>query len=318
MSNINDERTRMLVKVSMLYYLDGLSQIEISEKLGISRPQISRMLSAAKSEGLVQITIKNPFSEEQEHERALVETFGIKNAVVIQVPGEANQQAIRSHLGRASAVLLDSVLKDKDIVGIMAGDGVNVVGEELNFFARKGLRFVPMVGGWGAEGARLHANTNARLFGEALKSPYYQLNAPAIVGSAQTRDVIAAEAEIAEVLQLARSATVALAGIGQVSEEATIVRSGNFQKQSIAQMKAKGAVANLCTSFLDREGKIVACEDETRMIGLTVEELRAIGNVMAIAHGKDKIEAIRAVLRGRWIDTLVTDVETAKGVLEFR
>ncbi|EFM12265.1 transcriptional regulator, DeoR family [Paenibacillus curdlanolyticus YK9] len=318
MSNINDERTRILVKVSMLYYLDGLSQIEISEKLGISRPQISRMLSAAKSEGIVQITIKNPFSEEQEYERALVEAFGIKNAVVIQATGEANLQSIRSQLGRASAALLDSVLKDKDIVGIMAGSGVSAVGEELNYFARKGLRFVPMVGGWGAEGARLHANTNTRLFGEALKSPYYQLNAPAIVGSAQARDVIAAEAEIAEVLQLARSATVAIVGIGQVSEEAAIVRSGNLQERSIAQMKAMGAVANMCTSFLDSEGKILACADEARMIGLSVQELRGIENVIAIAHGPEKVDAIRAVLRGRWVDTLVTDAETAKGVLELR
>jgi len=54
------------------------------------------------------------------------------------------------------------------------------------------------------------------------------------------------------------------------------------------------------------------------MIGLTIEELRKIPQVIAIANGMDKVEAISATLKGRWIDVLVTNLSTAKAVLELQ
>ncbi|NGM81795.1 sugar-binding transcriptional regulator [Paenibacillus sp. 7124] len=316
MPDSNQERTRILVKASMMYYEEGLSQQEISERLSISRPQISRMLSAAKAEGIVRITIKNPFAEEQQYEHAITETFGIRNATVIQVPN-TDPMLTQLHLGRAAAAMLESVLKDNDIIAIMAGRSVCAVGQELHFFPKKNMRFVPIIGGWGAEGAKWHANSNARVFGEVLKSKYFQLNAPAIVTSEQMRKMILAEEKICEVIQLARKATVAIVGIGQVSEEATIVKSGYFDVQSILRMKAMGAAANVCTSFINADGKILDCEEETRMVGLSLKELRDIPNVIAVAGGTDKTAAIEATLRGGWIDTLVTDMETAKCLLKL-
>lgn len=316
MTDKSAERIRMLVKVSTLYYVDELNQQEIAERLGISRPQVSRMLSAAKSEGIVQITIKNPFSEEQEYERIIMETFGIKHVAIIHVPG-ADQQLTELYLARAGAALLESVLKDHDIIGVMAGRSVAAVGAELNFFTRKNLQFVPLVGGWGAEGATWHSNSNVRVFGESLKSKYFLLNAPAIVASKQTRDLILQEQEIAEVMQLAKKATVALIGIGQVTEEATIVKSGYFTQKDIEEIRAKGAVANVCTSFLDRNGEVIPYEEESRMIGLSAVDLKNIETVVAFAHGKEKVPAIGSALRGGWMDVLVTDLLTAKQIISW-
>lgn len=316
MSEIEEEKIRMLVKVSTLYYMDGLNQKEIADRLGISRPQISRMLSSARAEGIVQITIKNPYSEEQQYERAIIETFGVKNVVIINVP-DADQQLIDLHLARTGAALLDSVLKDQDVIGIMAGKSVAAVGRELNYLPRKNMKCVSLIGGWGAEGTLWHANYNVKLYGEKLKAKYFLLNAPAIVASQQTRDIIMAEHEISEVMNLARKATVALIGIGQVSEEAMIVKSGYFNQGDILKMRDKGAVANLCTSFLDENGNVISYDEESRMIGLSVSELRNIKNVIAFASGNEKVAAIGATLRGGWIDVLVTDLATAKNILSW-
>ena len=57
------EKQRMLTKVSSLYYNKGLNQQEITDRLGISRPQISRMLSQARAEGIVNIVVKDQFAE---------------------------------------------------------------------------------------------------------------------------------------------------------------------------------------------------------------------------------------------------------------
>jgi deoxyribonucleoside regulator len=316
MTDIAEEKTRLIVKVSMLYYIEGLNQQEIAVRLGLSRPQVSRMLSAAKSEGIVQITIKNPYSDEQQYERALAETFGIHDVIVVQVPG-ADQQLIDLQLARSCAALLETVLKDQDIVGVMAGRTIASICLEMNFFTRKNMQFVPLVGGWGSEGTAWHANSNTRILGERLKSKFWLLNAPAIVATQQARDVIVAEGEISQVLALAKQANVALVGIGQVSEHATIVKTGYFSKRDIEEARSLGAASNICTSFLDEKGELVKYAAESRMIGVSAQELRKIPNVIAVASGIDKVKAIAAALRGRWVDVLVIDMETAKSVLEW-
>lgn len=317
MADIAEEKIRLLVKVSTLYYTDGLNQQEIAERLGISRPQVSRMLSAARAEGIVHISIRNPYAEEQQIERAIAETFGIHDVIVLNSPAPPHEDRMELHLARAGAALLESVLKDKDVVGVMAGRTVAALTGEIGFVQRKGMQFVPLVGGWGHVGTAWHANSNARVLGEKLKSRYYLLNAPAIVAAREVRDLLMDEPEIKEVIELAKRATVAVIGIGQVSEEATIVRSGHFSEEQIANVSSLGATANLCTSFIDAQGSPIDFEAETRMIGLSAQEIRRIENVIAIAGGKEKVAAITAALRGRWLDVLITDMETAKGVLEW-
>lgn len=316
MQNINDEKIRLLVKISTLYYLDGLSQLEISQQLSISRAQVSRMLSAAKSEGIVQIAIKNPFGEEQQFEHALRENFKIKNAIIINIP-EADQRLVNLHLARAGAILLESIVKDNNIIGVTSGKSVNMLGQELHFFSRKNMQFVPLVGGWGAEGATWHSNSNSRLFGEKLKSKYFLINSPAVVASEKVRNIIMAEPEISEVIALARNATVSIIGIGTASKEDTIVTSGYFSKQTLIDWNRRGVEAIVCTSFLDKNGNIVPCEEESRMIGLSVKELRNSKNVIAIASGERKAAGIGATLRGGWIDFLITDLATAKSILSW-
>ena len=51
------------------------------------------------------------------------------------------------------------------------------------------------------------------------------------------------------------------------------------------------------------------------MIGLSALEIRQAQNIIAFASGDDKVAAIRAVLRGKWIDVLVTDLSTANTLL---
>ncbi|GGD85774.1 sugar-binding transcriptional regulator [Paenibacillus nasutitermitis] len=315
MSEMNHERFRLLVKICRLYYEDGLNQQEIAKRLGISRPHVSRMLTAAKNEGIVRISINNPFSTEQELERTLIETFGIHDALIVDSP-EARGDKLYEQLGRTSAALLESVLKDGDIVGVMAGRTVASVADEI-YFAREGLQFVPLVGGWGSAGAAWHASSNTMTFASKLKAKYWLMHAPAVVASEATGALLRQEPEIGKVLDLAQRSRVAIVSIGEAGEQATMVTSGSFSAEDMAQLRAQGAAANLCGSFLDGDGQEMVYPGSGRFIGLSAGELRGIPNVIAVAGGLSKVEAITAVLRGRWIDILVTDAATAKAVMAF-
>jgi deoxyribonucleoside regulator len=316
MTEMQNERRRLLAKISRLYYEDGLNQQDIAKRLGISRPHVSRMLATAKAEGIVNITINNPYSREQDIEQELVETFGILDAFVVSLE-ESSEQRFLHQLGRNCAALLESVLKDNDIVGVMAGRTIAAVAAELEYFERNALQFTPLVGGWGPAGSAWHANSNTMMFAEKLKSTYWLLHAPAVVASQETRELLMKEPEIASLFDITRKSSVAVVGIGQVSKEATIVQTGYFGDTDLNDVIQKGAVANVCASFLNEEGENIAFSAQTRMIGIDIPELRQHTNVIAVASGQDKVEAITATLRGKWIDILVTDLETAQWVLAF-
>ena len=74
-------------------------------------------------------------------------------------------------------------------------------------------------------------------------------------------------------------------------------------------------VASICNFFLNSEGEIVNFIDPSRTIGIETDQLRRVPRVIAIANGTNKASAIAAALKGRWIDTLITDQETAQHVL---
>ncbi len=316
MTDMKDEQIWLLVKISQLYFENGLNQQEIAERLGISRSQVSRALTAAKAQGIVTISIKNPYSEEQYIERELVETFGIHDARVVRSEGPDQGQLLRQ-LGISCGSLLESVLKDSDIVGVMSGRTVAAVSTQTEYFGRNGLQFVPLVGGWGSAGASWLANSNTMAFAETMKSKYWLLHAPAVVATETTRDLLMKEPEIAHVIDIARRCTVAVIGIGEVSEEATIVQSGYFGRTDLDDVTDRGAVGNLCTSFIDIHGKLLDFHARNRMLGVSVSDLTGKTNVIGVAYGREKVPAITATLRGRWVDILVTDVSTAKLVLDF-
>ena len=49
----------LMVKVCDLYYNQNISQQQIAKSLNLSRPTVSRLLSSAREQGIVQLSISN-------------------------------------------------------------------------------------------------------------------------------------------------------------------------------------------------------------------------------------------------------------------
>jgi DNA-binding transcriptional regulator LsrR (DeoR family) len=311
------DRIRLLVEVSRLYYDQQRSQQEIAEQLDVSRATVSRLLTQARSDGLVQITIRNPFAEEEALEERLVQAFGLQAAAVCRTVGEPGTGRLE-HVAGLGGEVVAQALAPGAVIGVMASRTVGAVVRHLPLRAVPEATVTPLIGGWSAEGCDWHANANARTLAEKLACGYLQCHAPAFVASAATRDALLDERVIARVLQVARTCTVALVGVGQLDPEASIVRSGSLGAAEVAVVRDCGAVAQIGTIFLDPLGRQVPTPFDSRGIGLAAEELRRIPTVIALAAGRAKIAPLRAALAGGWIHRLVTDVETARGVLEGR
>ncbi len=307
------DNKRMIIRVCKLYYEQNLSQKEISFQLGISRPQISRLLAYAKDQNIVSIKINNPFAKESEIEKKLIKQYKLKDALVVNTNGLKGQQAL-DELGKQVSEQLETYISDNDLVGVMSGKTISAVVKAIDSFNRKGVEFIPLIGGIGSSGADWHANVIAQNFADKVRGKYYLLNSPVIVNNSESKALLMREPHIGDIIEKSKKSDVAIVGIGQVDMISTTVQSGALSIDDVNMLKASNAVASICTSYVDADGNIVENEITERSLGLTLEDLRECKQVIAIAIGNSKIEAIKAVLLSGYIDVFITNIDTAYAI----
>ena len=110
-----------MIQAAKLFYQDGLSMVEASELLGISRQKFSQLVKMAKETGVVQIKILDP--EENrilELEEALKNRFALKKVRVVEVFSDQGE-LVRKSVGEAGFRLLSELVKPGDKIGIAYG-----------------------------------------------------------------------------------------------------------------------------------------------------------------------------------------------------
>jgi DNA-binding transcriptional regulator LsrR (DeoR family) len=141
--------------------------------------------------------------------------------------------------------------------------------------------------------------------------------APGLLGTVSARDSLMADPTISAVMQVWPRLTMALVGIGSLEPSPLLRQSGNaLAEADQAQLRAAGAVGDVCLRFFDAEGAPVRSAVDERVIGIGADELRAIPRRVGVAGGTRKHRAIRAALLGRWVNVLITDRDTAVLLLD--
>lgn len=314
MSNLDDQR--LMAKIATLYYEADLTQQEICELLGLSRPKVSRLLSRARREGIVQITIHFPSGVFPRLEHQLEQRYGLREAIVVEVPEPDSPAAVRRALAGAAANYLVRVIQPGDIVGITWGRTLAQVVQHLPPSPIPDVTVVQATGGLGEPTREAHASGVAARMAAAFKARLLLLPAPGIVDTAEARAVLLQDSHVRAALDALRNASVLVMGIGVPERDSVLVEAGSILEWSELQdLTQKGCVGDVALHFFDSYGRPVPCEISSRTITVDAETIAKIPRTLGVAGGAAKIPAIRAALRGRWINTLVTDQATARALL---
>ncbi|MBQ8074203.1 MAG: hypothetical protein IJ231_10625 [Clostridia bacterium] len=306
------ENQRLMAKVCELYYLSELSQKEVSSRLGISRPQISRIIAQARAQGMVEIHVRNPHETDTALERQLVRRYALEDAFVVSIPeGEPEERELA--FSREAASYLDFLLGAGVSLGVMSGKTIAGMAHQLRGGGRTLGEIVPLVGGIGPVAPDLHANTIAMTIARNLGGTPLVLNAPLVVSSPEAAALLRQEQGIARVLEKGARCDYYLIGIGKADARSTTAQAGGLTPEDLELLRREGACCSACNSYFDRDGReIIALRD--RSIGLGLLELKK-GRVIACARGTSKTEAIRAALKTGRVHLLMTDAETARTLL---
>lgn len=299
-----------LLWASWLYYEEGLTQGEIAEQLGASRPTVNAYLAEARQRGIVNISIATPRLRSLGFARAIEEHFGIDDCLV--VPGEGGERSIFERLGGAGAQALQFIVQSGDTIGVSWGRTILAMANAVRDSNLIDVTVVQATGGTTAAISYTPEACATRL-AERLNASFVPISAPAIVSSPEVKRILECEPVIAEQLLNLKRINRIFFGVSSLRPTSTIYTSGFFDSR--LQPLYAGAVGAVIGRVIDSHGQEVEGPLSDRTIGIDLDQLRAVPTRVLIAGGYDKVPAILAALRGGIATTLVTDAATAEGIL---
>jgi len=306
----------LLVLASQMYYFEDFTQAEIARKLGTSRASVSRLLSEARRQGVVKIEISAPLDlDEQGLAADVAVALGLTEVYV--APGSSGgstsgplEAAEGSALSSAlSAALVAAQLRPGDVLLTSSGRTVDTVARGA-LPPLPGVVVAPMLGGQDEPEPWYQTNEICRCFAERVGGRPSFLYAPALPGP-ELYPVLCDEPSIRRVLDLWRTARCAVVGVG----------APPLTRQSIPgfvptdALSLREAVGDVCSRFYDRDAVEVPFPGSDRLMATSLETLRDIPVVIAVATGAEKLTAIITGARGRYFNRLVTDTDTAEALL---
>jgi DNA-binding transcriptional regulator LsrR (DeoR family) len=299
---------QLQVRIAWHYYVEGLTQKEIAEKLDVNRVRVNRLLSASRANGLVQVQIHGRLSGCVALEQRLIEGFGLREAIV--VPSGDDPDLIQESIGFATGNWISDNIAQIKSIGIGWGRTLRLSLRSIRGSSMPDLSVVSLLGSL-TRGDGTNTFEIAYRFADIFDAQRHYLAAPVFASSSTLRDSILAEDELRMVIDRARNVDTALLSVGDLSLKSLMVRLTPV-KDHIRDLQQAGAVGDILGHFLDREGAVVDHPINQRVIGLEFADLSRINRVVLASGGLHKLGILRAVLQRRLVHVLIIDETTAR------
>jgi len=314
--------TRTIFKCCSLYYEDGLSQQEICDSLGISRPSVSRMIKMGKEQGIVKIEIKSPYGVTfGKIERELEKKFNLKEVIVADSSTiTTGNEWTSSKLIEESIDFLEKLLEDGEYVGVTMGMTLqNLTRMQDRIKEPIKCTFVPIVGGIGESRADIHSNYIAMELAKMFGGDCIQFFAPAVFSNVDVLNGFIMEKSVKSIFKIFRKINTVIMGIG-VPDRAgsTLMHTGYVDENILEEFVKLGAVGDISLQFFNEFGKVEKFREfNERVAGMPIDQLKKVPQRIGIAGGAQKAKAVYGAIKGEFLNILITDVDCAKVLLEM-
>jgi DNA-binding transcriptional regulator LsrR (DeoR family) len=305
---------RLAARIAQMYYVEGLKQSDIAERLHVSQTTISRLIRKAREDDVVRITINAPGGTYLEFEDHLRQAFGLAEVVVADC-GEDREEQILTRIGEAAAHYVETTLERDEIIGISSWSEslLRMVDNIHPMKPPAAEKVVQILGGMGNPSVQAHATNLTMRLAKLTRATPLLLSTQGVAASADARNVLVSDPFVRETMNQYARTTMALVGIGAVEPSKLLADSGNvFTGAELRELGNLGAVGDICLHFFDKDGRAIRSSLEERVIAISLEQLHGVRRVVAVAGGERKVAALLGSMRGSLIDVLITDRFTAE------
>lgn len=307
----------LLAKVARLYYLEDQPQSQIAKALGLSPSTISRMLTAAREQGVVEIRIQQPgmLTRDGKLEVKICERFGIADAYVVVRPTGRTGTDVVAETG---ARIFEELVTQVNAIGLSWGSTIERFVDHVSVEPiSRGLTLCPLVGGMPTLDVGPVGNTSLEILANKCGVTPFRFESPSIVESRETWAALSRESSIVTAIERAAAVPLAFVGVGSYGFHASrsVIAAMRLSEHDLAAVEAQHPAGDICGHFVDIHGRPLGPPASERVIGVTLEQLAAIPHVIALAGGVEKALGMVSALRTGILNTVVLDDELARAVL---
>lgn len=296
----------LMTKAAWYYYIENYTQQNISHLLGVSRAKVIALLERARQMGVIQFNVRQESDHRMKLEQKMISHFGLNDVFI--VPGASTLAVPNESIAQAAAMYILRRAEDNAYINMGYGDTTSRILNHLATAAESPLNVVSLTGGVNYYLPNVHSNVfNARL---------YLIPSPLMLSGTALRDSMRREPAVEEIFRMIPLSSMSVVGIGGMNEEATILKNGILTSSDFTVLRMQGVVGDILSHFLDKNGDPISASLEERLMSTPLDRLRELENVIGVAGGAEKADAILAALRGGYLDILITDEDTAELLLQ--
>jgi DNA-binding transcriptional regulator LsrR (DeoR family) len=306
---------RQIHIVLVMHFVESMKQSEIATLLNLSTAKVNRMIKQGRELGMVNISVTSPFQRLVELEQQLSSKWQLENALVTPTVSNSLQTTLQQ-VGTAAANLLVQNIRDGDVIGITGGRGVSALVENLSVERKFDVTVVPLTG---CVQGKHYTDVNhvATLLAERLGGKAMLIHAPLFAEDEKEKEILFSLRQIREVFELAKSASMALTGVGSILTPSSSYY--DLHPISAEDRKAlidRGAVGEFVAHLINENGELCDVDLNRRLLALAPDDVARIPKTIGIAAGNEKVKPVQAILNGNYLSSLVLDEATAKSALK--
>jgi len=303
---------RNRIRIAWMYYVEGLTQSEIADRLGIGRVTVVRNINEAIRQREVKIWIEGDVAECLELEAQLKSAFKLREAVVVPEPSLPSNTT--KAIGVAAGMHITDTLTDDMTIGV--GWGATLY-ESLQTLAPRELENVQVISLLGGivQARRYNPSEFAWQFARIVGADCYLLTAPAVVDSPETKETLVEKCGLRDVFRRAERLDAAVLSVGTLAPDSTAFRFNLLSDEDRTALIRLGAVGDLLFNFYDRDGKLVDHPINSRVISIPLSQLRDVPKRIIASGGNEKVDTLLGAIKLIDCNVLITNEATARELL---
>lgn len=323
---VYNQSTFIILKAAYLYYIKGVSQNEIADKLQISITTVSRLLKKAKSERIIEFVIKDPYIECINLEEKLKEKFGLKEVIIAPDPEsdatvdeEFKLENRKKLVALEGARYLQRIIKEEDVLGISWGSTMYYLINYLNPCQKVDATFVTLHGSISCCRNELDVRSLVERMAKAFSGKNYHILAEGLMSNESIANSIKKEKNIINAFEMFDKVNISINGIGSFypNLDSKLSKKEYITECELKNLQKKNVVGDILLRFYDQDGNECVTDLKERTIGMDFEKFKKIETKITLAADESKAYSVLSALKGNLIDVLIIDYSLGSSIMKL-
>lgn len=303
------ERMRAVLRAAQLYFLDGMTQAAVADRLGCTRWTVGRLLKEGEERGIIDIRIRHPHARLHQLEMRLRDQLGLLDAHVVAT--QETRGATLALVAQTAADYLADIRPRPASIAMGWGRTMAAISRAAKTDWSPGTTVAQAHASpevvddlLGAGAVRVLAQ---RAPGRALTLSSTRRKHPTSSPRERTND--------AATLAAAEASDVIVYSPGGIRDSSMLVHAGFLTAEALKDLWKRGARANVLSRLLDESGNVVCTDVDSRTPAVSLEAVKKMRTAIAVGVGEEKTAAFAAAIRGGLANVVITDQQTANRLL---